>query len=140
MSPARRGTGCPSPRSSQRNRGWLGAITLASRMRIWSRQSSHGDALPLASEEFVGGAKLEREMEREVPGGPGPVAVRARASGQESAAGRLGVAALEPGDATADVPDVVRVAATGDRQHQLQVAQRRPRVVRGRKDPRVVDA
>ena len=108
-------------------------------MRIWSRQSPHGDALPLASEEFVGGAKLEREMERQLADGPGPVAVRARASGQESSAERLGVAALEPGDATADVPDVVRVATTGDRQHQLQVAQRRPRVVRSREDPRVVD-
>src|SRR5207253_7093315 len=55
-----------------------------------------------------------------------------RSSDLERPAQRVGVPALEPRDRAADVPDVVGIAPGGHRQHQLQVAERRPRVVRRR--------
>src|SRR5262245_22061967 len=134
-------TGSPSPRSSHRNREGDCSITSAS----WliganrSRQSSHVDALPIVAKEPIGGPELDLEMERQLSSGPGPVHVGARATGQERPAQVARVAPLEARDGTADIPDVVRVAARRHREHELEVAKGGPGVVGRREEPGVVD-
>src|SRR5262245_1947804 len=133
MSPCSRTTGSPSPRSSHRKREGARSITSASLSR------SHVDALPIVSKESIRGPELDLEMERQLPNGPGPVRVGARAAGQERPAQVARVASLEASDGAADIPDVVRIAARRHREHELEVAQRGPGVVGRGEEAGVVD-
>src|SRR5918995_1082978 len=121
-------TGSPSPPSSQRKFGCSAFIVASCQSALGSPCGADVDALARETKEPDQGAKLDAEMTGHLVGGPGPGDLGPRLAGRDGRPEGDAVAACEARDGAAQVPDVVRVAAGGHRQHPLEIADRGPGV------------